>query len=293
MNLLAGETDKAAEANPVTYFHGRTKVPTASSVLVSSSPFLNDPRLREWIATESLRRNGADYPLLFGVPHMVDAIEEARDVDKVEALIAAERRANPALDRWFGERFISSFTLDDLAGNPPGSVGRLLFEHMESLDLSPELTKQRMIDPAWTPASDIEFFTLRFNQIHDFFHILGEVGFDVLSEIWPTGLVTGNIFTHISPDLAGELLRLNSLTTFPWMVRTMLHYPAAWPTLWRNMTHGYAAGQQSDLLFTARYEDIFHLPPAQARAAIGMRGVNGPLSSLEGSLIFGEGRTIL
>ncbi len=282
-----------SDASPIVYHHGRKKVPTPSSVLISSSPYLNDIRLREWISTETLRRNGPDYPLLFGIPSMVEAIEQGRDQDGVDALIKAERRRNPLLDRWFGERFISSFTLADLERNPTGSIGRLLFEHMSSLGLSPELTPQRMVDPDWMPASDIEFFTLRFNQIHDFFHILGEVGFDVLSEIWPTGLCTSNMFKHVSADLAGELLRLNTLTTFPWFIRTMLHYPAAWPTLWRNLSYGYEVGEQSDFLFTARFEDIWHLSPAETREAVGMRGVHGPVSSVEGSLIFGEGRTIL
>ena len=281
------------ETSPIVYYHGRKTVTTQSSVLVSSSPFLNDGRLREWISTESLRRNGPDYPLLFGIPSMVEAIEQGRDEEKVAALIAAERRTNPVLDQWFGERFISSYTLADLAANPPGSIGRLLFEHMDSLGLEPELTPQRMVDPNWVPGSDIEFFTLRFNQIHDFNHILGEVGFDVLAEIWPTGLMTGNIFGHVSAELAGELLRLNTLTTFPWFIRAMLNYPEVWPTIWRNMSDGYRVGQQSDLLFTVRYEDVLHLSPAEARDAIGMRGVTGPMSSLEASLVFGEGRSIL
>lgn len=283
----------AKEASPIVYYHGRKKVATESSVLVSSSPFLNDIRLREWLSTESLRRNGADYPLLFGIPSMVEAVEQGRDEEKVAALIQAERRLNPALDQWFAERFISSFTLADLASNPSGSIGRLLFEHMDSLGLEPELTPQRMVDPDWVPQSDIDFFTLRFNQIHDFNHILGEIGFDVIAEIWPTGLMTGNIFTHVGAELAGELLRLNTLTTFPWFTRAMLNYPEVWPTIWRNMSEGYRVGQQSDLLFTVRYEDFLHLNPTEARDAIGMRGVEGPTSSLEASLIFGEGRPII
>lgn len=283
----------AKQSSPIIYYHGRRNVTTESSVLVSSSPFLNDSRLREWVSTESLRRNGNDYPLLFGIPSMVEAIEQGRDEEQVAALIEAERRLNPALDKWFGERFISSYSLADLAANPAGSIGRLLFEHMDSLGLEPELTPQRMVDPNWVPQSDIEFFTLRFNQIHDFNHILGEIGFDVLAEIWPTGLMTGNIFTHISAELAGELLRLNTLTTFPWFIRSMLNYPEVWPIVWRNMSDGYRVGQHSDLLFTVRYEDILQLSPAEARDAIGMRGVEGPTSSLAASLIFGEGRSIL
>ena len=35
-------------------------VTTQSSVLVSSSPWLNHPLLRDWISTQYLRRNGPD-----------------------------------------------------------------------------------------------------------------------------------------------------------------------------------------------------------------------------------------
>jgi ubiquinone biosynthesis protein Coq4 len=73
----------------------------------------------------------------------------------------------------------------------------------------------------------------------------------------------------------------------------MLNYPAAWPTVWRNLTHGYEVGQQSDLLFTVKYENLLSLPPSEARNAIGMRGFKGPSSSREASRIFGEGREII
>ena len=70
-------------------------------------------------------------------------------------------------------------------------------------------------------------------------------------------------------------------------------YPGAWPDLWRNLSYGYEVGQQSDMLFSARFEDILHLPPAQAREALGWRGHRGPVDSREASLIFGEGREII
>jgi ubiquinone biosynthesis protein COQ4 len=297
MEKLFGESPidsgEVSSGNTVVFLNGRREVPTMSSVLVSSSRWLNDPRIREWITNESLRRNGADYPLLFGLPQLIEAIDQVRDVDRVESLIKAERKINPALDHWFGERFISTYTKEDLADNPPGSIGRLLFERMDALGLEPELDPRRMADPGWVPALDIEYFNLRSAQTHDFDHLLGEVGFDVMAEIFPTGLRTGNMFAHVSPELAGELLLINTLIIFPWLTRTMLHYPAAWPTLWRNLTHGYEVGQQSDLLFSARMEDVLHLPPAEARAALGVRGFQGPSDSRAGSRVFGEGREIL
>jgi ubiquinone biosynthesis protein COQ4 len=288
---MAGE--EITSGNAISYLNGRRKVQTMSSVLVSSSRWLNDPAIREWISTESLRRNGGDYPLLYGSHELVTAIDRVRDLDRVDRLIKEERRKNKVLDRWFEERFISTYTLDDLGDNPPGSIGRLLYDHMKELGLSPELNSRRMADPDWAPEHDIDYFNLRSGQTHDFDHLLGEVGFDVMAEIFPTGLRTGNIFAHVGAELAGELLLINTLMIFPWMMRTMLHYPQAWPTLWRNLAHGYEVGQQSDLLFTARFEDIMHLTPAQARAALGVRGFGGPSSSEAASLDFGEGKLII
>lgn len=279
--------------DPVVYRRGRQTVPTLSSILVSSSPYLNDARIREWMATETLRRNGSDYPNLFGLATLIEGVDQARDVDRVETLIRAERKSNPALDRWFEERFISTYTLEELGSNPPESIGRLLYEHMVELGLSPNLDPRSMADPSWSPTYDIEYYNLRSAQTHDFDHILGEVGFDVIAEIFPTGLRMGNIFAHVSPELAGELLLLNSFIMTPWLQRTLFHYPAAWPTFWRNLSHGYEVGQQSDLLFTAKFENLLHLTPAQARDALGIRGFRGPSDSRAASRVFGEGREII
>jgi ubiquinone biosynthesis protein COQ4 len=289
----APNDDQTSQGEAVYYLNGRRRIKTDSSVLISSSAWLNEPRIREWVATESLRRNGHDYPLLYGLPQLVKGIDEGRDLERVEALIQEERKKNPKLDAWFEERFISTYTLADLEKNPAGSIGRLLFEHMNALGLSPELDPRRMENPNWAPKLDVEYYNLRTAQTHDFDHLLGEVGFDVVAEIFPTGLRTGNMYAHVSPDLAGELLANNTIIMFPWFMRTMLNYPGAWPTMWRNLRHGYDVGEQSDLLFTTKFEDIMHLSPAEARDAIGMRGLMGPTDSQAASLIFGEGRLII
>lgn len=268
-------------------------VSTTSSTLRSSSRWLNDPRIREWMASESLRRNGPDYGLIEGLPVLVPAISEIRDRERAERLIREERRHNKALDRWFDERFVSTYTLADLGANPEGSLGRLLHDHMIALDLSLELLTQRQLDPDWVPQSDLDYYDLRTGQTHDFDHLLGEVGFDVMGELFPTGLRTGNMFAHVSPELAGELLTTNSLITFPWMMRTMLHYPAAWPALWDNFSHGHEVGRQSPCLFTVKWEELLHLSPAEARRELGVKGFRGPTDNTAASRIFGEGRLII
>lgn len=297
MDIIDTAQDDTAEevtsGSPVFYLNGRRKVKTESSVLVSSSRWLNDGRVREWISTENLRRNGHDYPLLYGLPTLMQAVDEVRDVEDAERLVADERRRNPAFDRWLNEGFVSTYSKDDLKAYPEGSVGRQLFEYMDEFDLSPELNSRILDNPDWKPANTLDYWNLRMGQTHDAYHILGEVGFGSVAEYFITGVITGNVFRHLGAELAGALMTVNTLIMFPWMTRTMLHYPGAWPDLWRNLSYGYEVGQQSDMLFTAKFEDIMHLTPADARAALGWRGHREGVDSRQASLIFGEGREIV
>ncbi|KFG88865.1 putative protein involved in ubiquinone biosynthesis [Sphingobium herbicidovorans NBRC 16415] len=286
-------SEEITSGSPIFYLNGRRKVRTESSVLVSSSRWLNDARVREWISTESLRRNGHDYPLLYGLPTLMQAVDEVRDVEQAEELVAQERRRNPDFDRWLNEGFVSTYTKEDLRAYPEDSVGRRLFDYMDEFDLSPELNSRLLDNPDWKPANTLDYWNLRMGQTHDCYHILGEIGFGSVAEYFITGVVTGNVFRHLGPELAGALMTTNTLIMFPWMTRTMLHYPGAWPNLWRNLSYGYEVGQQSDMLFTAQFEKIMHLSPADARGALGWRGHRDGVDSTDASLIFGEGREII
>ena len=53
---------EVSEADLAYYNGAAKKSTTQSSVLISSSPYLNHPELRALIAQEMLRRNGADLP---------------------------------------------------------------------------------------------------------------------------------------------------------------------------------------------------------------------------------------
>ena len=270
----------------------RASQPSTSS-LHASSRWLADPRIRDWVATESLRSNDPGYGLLGGFPPMVQAIDEVRDRDRAERLIKEERRKNKALDRWFDERFISTYSIADLGTNGEGTLGRMLYDYMVDLDLTLELLPQRRDNPDWAPESDLDYFTLRTGQTHDFDHLLGESGFDVIGELFPAGLRIGNLFAHLSPELAGELHTTNMFVTFPWMMRTVLHYPMVWLDLWENFTHGHDVGTASPMLFTVRWEDLLHLTPEEARRELGVKGFRGPRDNRAASRIFGEGQLII
>jgi ubiquinone biosynthesis protein Coq4 len=83
---------------------GVRAVPTASSVLVSSSKYLNHVRLRAWASTQFLRRNGSDRSLADDMAELDAALAEIRDVRQVDTLLEAEASRNPVLARWLAAR---------------------------------------------------------------------------------------------------------------------------------------------------------------------------------------------
>ena len=113
---------------------GVMPVETESSVLVSSSKYLNHPRLREWIAMICLRKNGPDFPPQAEMYPVLEILDSLRDHARIEEMFTAERKVNPALDRWFEEGFISKYQIDDFRDYPPGSVGRSFYDQMKGGD---------------------------------------------------------------------------------------------------------------------------------------------------------------
>lgn len=261
---------------------GSKLLETASSVLVSSSAYLNDPVLRDWVAVESLRRNGRDIAHTYFSPVLHKVLYALTDVPRVNALFEAERQTNPALDTWFQDRFVSSYTKADLARLPAGSIGRLLFDYVDRFNLELELVPPR------DPGALYDYFLLRSAQTHDLEHIMCGAGFDHLGEIQPNFMRIASAFKFFSPELAGEVSKIVTLTFMTRHMRTMLHYPAAWPTVWRCMMSGMRIGEASDQVMLARYEDMLHLSPAEAREALGFREVE-EIDTLAASDLYTEG----
>ena len=74
------------------YFNGSIKkIGTDSSVLVSSSPYLNNARLRDLIAQEMLRRNGADVPNTAFIPEVAQILHQLEDHATIFRLIEEEK----------------------------------------------------------------------------------------------------------------------------------------------------------------------------------------------------------
>lgn len=246
---------------------GIETVSTDSSVLVSSSRYLNDARVRDWVATHLLRRNGADIPTPSDSIQLVQILREVQDIDHINALFAAERQQNPALDAWFKEGFISTFGLDDLKGYGPETVGGIFYAQLTDNDLQVDIV------PPFTPRNDYEYFQLRAGQTHDLEHILGGGGFDFIGELVPYYMRLTNLFVHMSPELAGELSAFSILGSTRIITRAVLHYPQTWLITQNAVERGAKVGRESAPLYMMRYEDVLGLTPEAAREALGIKGV--------------------
>lgn len=246
---------------------GVMPVETPSSVLVSSSKYLNNPRLREWLAMILLRRNGPDMPPPAEMYEFLPILDSLRDHARIEQMFTDERRVNPALDAWFNEGFVSTFTIDDLAQFAPGSLGGTFYAQMKGGGYEIQIV------PFAAPTTQLEFYNVRSGQTHDFEHILCGGGFNFMGELVPYWYRLTNVFKFIkNAELAAELSMLQIFGSLRYTVRTMLHYPQVWPTAVNCIQRGMKVGQDSDALFMARIEDYFHLPLEEARAALGVRG---------------------
>lgn len=258
---------------------GVLPVETESSVLVSSSKYLSNPRLRDWVSMVALRKNGPDMPPPAEMYALLPILDEVRDHAHIEALFRAERKTNPQLDAWFEEGFISTYKIDDFKDYAPGTLGGIFYNQMSAGSYEIQIV------PWSQPKSQLEFFNLRSGQTHDFEHILTGGGFNFMGELVPYWFRLTNVFKHIKDqELAGELSVLSILGTLRYVVRTLLHYPQVWMCAVDCIQRGIRVGQESDAVFLAKLEDYFHLPLEQARAAIGVRGAVDVDTEREGAI---------
>ncbi|WP_380877680.1 hypothetical protein ACFB49_13820 [Sphingomonas sp. DBB INV C78] len=267
---------------------GVLDIATQSSVLVSSSRYLNNPRLGDAMNTAMLRRNGPDRRVGWDSTNIVRAYWEVRDTAQVNRLLAEERKRNPEFDAFMEERFISSFKREDLADYAKGTLGRIFYDYLVAGDLDIALDPRLRVDPNWRPATDLEYFELRSAQTHDFEHILGGVGFDAMAEVVPFWMRIENWNRNMSPELAGEMVAVHMLLIMPMFTRVQLHYPAAYATLSDFTERGIQIGRAAKPLFMAKYEELFGLSLDEARAALNIPPVEHYDSS-EVSSYFGEG----
>jgi ubiquinone biosynthesis protein Coq4 len=252
---------------------------TDSTILISSSKYLNDARLREWVAKIALKKNGADVPPAAEMYELIHILQDLRDFNRIEELFTEERRTNPALDAWFNEWFCSDYTIDDLKDCAPGTVGGIYYEAASKGNYDVQIV------PNFRPQSQWQYYSLRAGQTHDYEHILTGGGFNYIGELLPYWFRLATIDTHIqNKELAGEMNVMGILGTTRYLVRTVLHYPETWSAAQKCIEQGIAIGRNSEPFWMAKMEDVWNTPLDEARKQLGVRGAVDLETQAEGEV---------
>jgi ubiquinone biosynthesis protein COQ4 len=246
---------------------GISTVETASSVLVSSSRYLNDARLRDWVAMAMLRRNGADRPFESDSYALNVIMEDIQDFAAIDAMFEIERKTNAQLDTWLERKFLHTMSKEDFGIFAPGTLGGLYYKYLS--DNGFELN----IREPWVPTGHFSFLRRRAVQVHDLDHILTGGTTDAYGELVPYYVRLSNNFKFLPAELARETCATAVFGAHRILTRTMLHYPECWTVALDAMQRGLRVGQASDCLFMADYESALHLPLVEAREALGVRDV--------------------
>lgn len=264
------------------YFADRNAaVQTESSVLVSSSKFLNSVLMRDWVATYLLRRNGPDRSVASDNIDLNKALAEVLDPEEMEAAFEHERKVNSALDRWLSDRFISSYTIDAFKGYGPDTVGGKYHRYLVDNNFRVD------IHAPYEPTNHYEYFRRRSTQVHDFEHIICGGSFDEIGELVPYFMRLYSYSKHLGSELAGHVNVKSIFGALRMVTRAALHYPEIWLTVMNAMQRGMRVGELSGPIFLYRYEEVFHLTPVEARKILGVEGAEDVDTHAE-SLIFTE-----
>ncbi|MBV9995822.1 MAG: hypothetical protein JO127_11495 [Caulobacteraceae bacterium] len=245
--------------------NGPEIIETDSSVLVSSSQYLNHPGMREFFTTQFLRKNGKDrvpFTDNFGISR---SMNELRDKPAVEAWFERERLTCPPLNRWMAEKHISTFTAEDLAKCPPGSLGGIYCELVnQGFELDVGLNLQTR---DW-----YEYAMARYSRNHDFEHILTGGQFTFPGEYVPLYAMMTNTHTYMSPEFAAFIGLRSALASMRLLARAALHYPkSVWP-FFECIAQGVKVGLDSDPIRLLKIDDLLNLPLEEAREKAGVRG---------------------
>lgn len=211
-----GDADRA-------YFNGGIKtVTTDSSVLVSSSRYLNHGPLRALIAQEMLRRNGPDMPNTAYIPEVAAILHELEDMPRIIELFEMEKARLPQFAKWLADRHLANFTIAELAECKPGTLGAAIHDFMVNSGYQLDLFFQEV-----QVVNDFTFYLRQTALTHDIEHMVTGFGPNHGGEV---ALLTANMHAkarYFHPELSAFFSRIATYLKAKTIMKDGLHYPEA------------------------------------------------------------------
>ena len=216
-------TEAKVGAATYAYFNGAGRQEaTTSSVLVSSSPYLNHAGLRALIAQEMLRRNGPDLPNTAFIPEVAQILHQLEDMPSILGLFEAEKARLPQFREWLEGRKLSNFSVEEVKDCAPGTLGAALHDFMLNSGYTLDIFFQEI-----EVVNDFTFYLRQTSLNHDIEHIVTGFGPNHGGEI---ALITANMHSrtlYFRPELAAFFSRVQSYLRAKVLLRDGLYYPEA------------------------------------------------------------------
>jgi ubiquinone biosynthesis protein COQ4 len=216
MQVKVGEGERS-------YFNGAIKkIATESSVLVSSSRYLNHGELRALISQEMLRRNGPDLPNTAYIPEVAQILFQLEDFPRILQLFEEEKARLPRFREWCDKRALADFKKDEVKDCAPGTLGAALYDFMVNSGYELDVFFREI-----QVTNDFTFYLRQTALTHDIDHIVSGFGPNHGGEV---ALLTANMHSktrYFHPELAAFFNRIPSYLKSKTILKDGLHYPEA------------------------------------------------------------------
>ena len=255
----------------VAYMRGE-RTPALSSVLVSSSKYLNSPNYRDAYVQFALRRYGRDLPTTYLIPNMIRALSECRDDAEYLSLVQEERGRRPDFAAWLDRRRFTSYAPDDLRGCASGTLGAHIRAFVEDSGMQMEFQNRELV-----VRSDTDYIQKRRAACHDIEHMVTGFGPNQLGELALNLANNSGNAAYFSPGLAKYLNEASMFTSSTSYYRHHLHYPALMPGIFEALRLGVTVGQSLKVpLMMVQWEDYLDWRLEDIAAALGFERGPGP-----------------
>jgi ubiquinone biosynthesis protein Coq4 len=249
------------------YYNGAIKrYTTESSMLVSSSPYLNHAKLRELMAQEMLRRNGPDMPNTAFIPDVAQILHELEDMPTIIRLFEEEKARLPVFREWLASRQLADFTAEQVKDCAPGTLGAVIHDFLTLSGYSMDHFYQGM-----KIESDFEYYMKQRVLTHDIEHMITSFETDHAGEIALLAANARAFYRYFRPELAAFFNRVGAYLKARTVMRSGLFYPEAYKIELDAEDFGAQQGRNWKMpLMLLPYRDMVHRQVSDIRAEYGI-----------------------